>query len=163
MIRQLKPPVYPLESYTGFTKIFLAGSIEMGKAKQWQEAVVTECAADLHWKSRNVLFFNPRRDDWNNSWKNDITNPEFNQQVNWEMDMLERADYRLFYFQGGTVSPVSLLELGKFGDKTNTLVVVDEDYEKVGNVHIFCYRNLIPVYESLAEAMNVIKRKVSIL
>lgn len=43
--------------------IFLAGSIEMGKAENWQDKVVRLL------KDKEVIIFNPRRDDWDSSWE----------------------------------------------------------------------------------------------
>lgn len=62
--------------------VFLAGSIEMGKAENWQIHVenlleYTDC-----------VIFNPRRDDWDSSWVQSvtrrvctITNPQFTRRV----------------------------------------------------------------------------------
>ncbi len=47
-------------AYADYTKIFLAGSIEMGKAVDWQTEL-TNKLADLD----KVTILNPRRDDWN--------------------------------------------------------------------------------------------------
>lgn len=41
--------------------IFLAGSIEMGKAENWQKRIVDELS------DKGYTFFNPRRDDWDSS------------------------------------------------------------------------------------------------
>jgi len=49
--------------------IFLAGSIEMGKAENWQERVTKELK-----KFDNVVIFNPRRDDWDSTWEQKIDN-----------------------------------------------------------------------------------------
>ena len=93
-----------------FTKksIFLAGSIEMGKAENWQE----ELAHGLYCNQYNV--FNPRRDDWDSSWEQSYENPQFFQQVSWELNAMEHADFIIMYFSPGTISPISLLELGLY-------------------------------------------------
>lgn len=76
------------------TSIFLAGSIEMGKATHWQKK-----AGEL--LSEQYIVLDPRRDDWDASWEQDINNPHFRVQVQWELDALERADKVLFYFEPG--------------------------------------------------------------
>jgi len=43
---------------TNIKGIFLAGSIEMGKAEDWQKKVESLL------KNENIVIFNPRRDDW---------------------------------------------------------------------------------------------------
>ena len=57
--------------------IFLAGSIEMGTAEQWQERVV-RMLADTPW-----TILNPRRDDWDNSWKQSWEDERFVEQAQW--------------------------------------------------------------------------------
>ena len=56
--------------------VFLAGSIEMGKAEMWQERLAAE-VADM-----DVVLYNPRRDDWDETWKQDPTpGTQFYEQV----------------------------------------------------------------------------------
>src|SRR3974390_885282 len=86
--------------------IFLAGSIEMGKAVDWQ-TLMTNKLYDF-----KATILNPRRDDWDSSWEQKIENPQFSEQVNWELDALDRADIIAMYFDPKTMSPISLLELG---------------------------------------------------
>ncbi len=43
--------------------IFLAGAIDMGQAEDWQTKV-SEAITQF-----DVLVLNPRRDDWDSSWK----------------------------------------------------------------------------------------------
>ncbi len=94
---EIKPP------YTLPKKIFLAGSIEMGKAENWQEKIVNTF-------NKSYLFFNPRRDDWDSSWEQKIENVQFNEQVTWELNALDSSDIIVMYFDPNTKSPISLLE-----------------------------------------------------
>ena len=57
------------------TGVFLAGSIEMGKAEDWQ-AKLEKSLKDLE-----ITVFNPRRDDWDSSWTQEQSNPQFNAQM----------------------------------------------------------------------------------
>src|SRR5271154_863946 len=86
--------------------IFLAGSIEMGKAEDWQAKLFHSIM------SHNVTVYNPRRDNWDPSWKQDISNPFFKEQVVWELDHIDLADIVVFYFDPTTMSPITLMELG---------------------------------------------------
>ena len=61
----------------GKPSIFLAGSIEMGKAIDWQTKI-----QDIM-KDENVTIFNPRRDDWDSSWEQKMENEKFREQVEW--------------------------------------------------------------------------------
>lgn len=72
----IKPP-YSLENIQNKFSVFLAGSIEMGLAENWQEQI--EKAFD---ESEDIYLLNPRRDDWDSSWKQSIEDEQFNEQVN---------------------------------------------------------------------------------
>lgn len=135
------------------TSIFLAGSIEMGTAEKWQEKVISELS------SYDVTIFNPRRDNWDPSWKQDFNNPQFFQQVSWELDALAIADIIVFYFDPSTKSPISLLELGMFVNRCNKTIFVccPEGYWKKGNVDIVCCRAAVPVMKSLDALISLLK------
>src|SRR5687768_8359461 len=96
MARVVKPPT-PLPVDAGLPgvflpSVFLAGSIEMGAAEDWQTQF-ERSLSDL-----DVLIFNPRRDEWDSSWQQSIDNPLFREQVEWELDGLERATVIAMYF-----------------------------------------------------------------
>jgi hypothetical protein len=105
MARVLKPPA-PITLAEDEYSVFLAGSIEMGRAEDWQ-AMVTQALADLP-----VTVLNPRRDEWDDSWEQSIGNPLFRGQVEWELEGLERASVVVMYFAPVTQAPITLLELG---------------------------------------------------
>ena len=116
-IRILKPTDSDLDLVE--VTIFLAGSIEMGVAEDWQ----TEISRFLQEKEiENITIFNPRRDSWDSSWKQEEGNLEFNHQVNWEMNKLEESDIIFMYFSPETKSPISLLELGLYANSGKIIV-----------------------------------------
>lgn len=148
----------------GGLRVFLAGSIEMGTAWDWQDWL----ASQLEKLNLPLVVMNPRRDDWDSSWVQEESNPQFNEQVTWELDGIENSDYILFYFDPATKSPVTLAELGyvlgmykMVGDftgdaKTHSptiIVVCPNGFWKNGNVDIMCRRAGIPVYEVLAQGV----------
>jgi len=128
--------------------VFLAGSIEMGTAEPWQD----DAGNQLSEVGYNV--FNPRRADWDSSWTQEITNPQFYQQVNWELNALEIADHIIMYFDPNTKSPISLLELGLFARKGNLLVICPEGFWRKGNVDIVCDKYGVRMFEDLQSAIN---------
>lgn len=129
----IKPPS-SFGHLTGKT-IFLAGSIEMGTAIDWQTKT-GQILLDIGW---NVL--NPRRDDWDSSWEQSIDNPQFKEQVSWELAGLERADTVLFYFDPNTKSPITLMELGIVSQMKKTWHVICPDgFWRKGNVDVVCER-----------------------
>lgn len=137
------------------TTIFLAGSIEMGKAERWQDRLIK--ALDYR---DNLIFFNPRRADWDNSWKQDPTpGTQFHEQVTWELDHIQSADIAVFYFDPETQSPITLLELGVAISDTwqQTIVCCPDGYFRKGNVVLTCARFNVPVVNSFDELVETLK------
>jgi hypothetical protein len=147
-IQILKPTDSDLENI-GVT-VFLAGSIEMGAAENWQEEITHKLSElDL-----DVTIFNPRRDSWDSSWKQEERNPEFNHQVNWEMNKLEECDIIFMYFSPNTKSPISLLELGLHAGTSKMIVCCPDGFWRKGNVQIVCSRYNISLYGNLEDAFG---------
>ena len=69
MCVEIKPPE-PM-CFTGGKTVFLAGSIEMGTADEWQ-AVIVDALADTQ-----CVLLNPRRDNWDPTWEQSANNPQF--------------------------------------------------------------------------------------
>jgi Nucleoside 2-deoxyribosyltransferase like len=139
-MREVKAPSPPeLER-----RIFLAGSIEMGLAGQWQERIVKAMS-----NISGLVILNPRRDNWDSSWEQRADNPQFSAQVNWELDMLDAADIVVMYLAPGTKSPISLLELGLCAHSGKLRVCCPEGFWRRGNVEIVCLRHRIPLFETL--------------
>lgn len=129
--------------------VFLGGSIEMGRARDWQ-AEATELLAPYF-----SVIYNPRRPDWDSSWEQSINNSNFKEQVDWELDMIDAATWVLFNFEPDTISPITLMELGH--RKENVVVVCPPGYFRKGNVDIYCRRNNIPVCTKLDEACEYLR------
>ena len=132
--------------------VFLAGSIEGDTAEKWQDKVSESL------KDYNIIVLNPRRDDWDNSWKQSIKDKNFNEQVSWELESMENSNIILMYFDKDTKSPISLLELGLFA-KTDKLVVVCPDgFWRKGNVDIVCKRYDVATLNTLDKAILELKK-----
>ena len=129
-------------------KIFLAGSIEMGVAENWQERVTKELGDEP------VVLLNPRRENWDPSWPQSKGFPKFREQVEWELNALETSDYTIMYFDPKTKSPISLLELGLHARNGKLLVVCSEEFWRSGNVDIVCEKYKIPRFESLESLLE---------
>lgn len=122
--------------------IFLAGSIEMDKAINWQKS----CEEAL---SEKYILFNPRRNSWNASWKQQIDNPNFREQVEWELNALEKADMIIMHFVKDTLSPISLLEFGLYAQSGKLKVVVDPEFWRKGNIDIVCKKYGVQQFDTL--------------
>ena len=153
MSRVLKPPA-PLALTAGERSVFLAGSIEMGRAEPWQ-ADVERALSDLP-----IAVLNPRRDDWDASWEQSIENPQFRGQVEWELEAQERASVIAMYFAPGTQAPISLLELGLFARSGKMIVCCPRGYWRQGNVHVVCSRYGVPLVEDLAELVRAVRERL---
>ncbi|MES3004834.1 MAG: nucleoside 2-deoxyribosyltransferase domain-containing protein [Patescibacteria group bacterium] len=129
-------------------KIFLAGSIEMNTAEDWQHRVVSLL------EKEQVVFLNPRREHWESSWEQKIDNKNFKEQVDWELDALDASDYIVMYFDPNTKSPISLLELGLYATSGKLLVVCPEGFWRKGNVDIVCERYKISQFSSINELVE---------
>lgn len=145
---------FPNEEFGSVTpKIFLAGSIEMGVADKWQQKVVDFLRASP--EGDHVTVLDPRRDDWNASWKQEASNREFSAQVNWELDMIDSAHIVFFFFQPNTMSPISLLELGRVTSSMypKTIVCCPHGFWRRGNVEIVCQRARVPMFADFGDAL----------
>ncbi|MHC0439339.1 nucleoside 2-deoxyribosyltransferase domain-containing protein [Flavobacterium sp. 3-210] len=127
--------------------IFLAGSIEMDKAINWQK----HCEELLQ---DQFVIFNPRRSEWDSSWSQTIENPNFKEQVNWELNALERADIIIMFFAENTMSPISLLEFGLYAQTNKMKVVVEENFWRKGNIDIVCNRYSVEQFKTLDELIQ---------
>src|SRR3546814_15650547 len=85
-------------------RIFLSGSIDMGRAADWQADLI-RTLGDL-----DVVILNPRRPAWNPEWRPVAEEPEFRRLVEWELAALESADIIVLLRAPGSPSPISLHE-----------------------------------------------------
>lgn len=130
--------------------IFLGGSIEMDKAEKWQDALTEVILGEFD----NIAVFNPRRDNWDASLENSLNNPVFEEQVSWEVEQLEKADVIFLYFQPGTMSPISLLELGLFASSGKVVVCCPEGFWRKGNVDFVCRKFNIPTINNYMDILD---------
>jgi len=147
---------------TGKFSIFLAGTIDMGKGENWQQQVGRYFAKFPD----SVLILDPRRDDWDDSWEQDESNPEFREQVEWELDAQTAASLVMFVFATNeenaekAEAPITLMELGLFKDK-QCVVCCPDGYYRKGNVDIVCERFGVPVYEDFEQMLEDVAKTVS--
>jgi hypothetical protein len=139
-MKEFKAPEQVVRENFQTPKVFLAGSIDMGTAEDWQ----TELTRKLRFQ--DVILMNPRRDDWDNSWEQSKDNKQFSEQVNWELSHMEEADLVVFYFDPDSSSPITLMELGyvlgmDWHDGPAVIVCCPEGFYRKGNVDIISLRN----------------------
>lgn len=117
--------------------IFLAGSIEMGKAIPWQDALISRLDPNSE-----VTIYNPRRPDWDSSWVQEKTNIKFREQVEWEHKRILHSDLVIFVFDPNTKSPITLQEHGMVsgrimgGSNQTMYIYCPAGFWRKGNVDI---------------------------
>lgn len=127
------PEVVPLN--ITIPKIFLAGSIDMGKAVEWQTAMEKVLSPN------DVAIFNPRRLDFDSKAEYSEDSPYMVEQVEWELNQLHQSDIVLFYFDPKGQAPITLYELGLVSDFVKAgfvqgIVLCPKGYWKRANVII---------------------------
>lgn len=150
----IKPPAL-FEKTDDKISIFLGGSIEMGKAEDWQQRLINDLA-DKSYADQLVLY-NPRRDDWDSSWVQDPHEGPFRDQVTWELNYQSKADILVYYFCAETVSPITLLEFG-IHHQDNPIVGLDTQYGRYGNMVLTCEYLGIPFkreWENFVSALDM--------
>jgi len=151
-MKSFKPPHLPI--FDGSPVIFLAGTIDNGASVNWQEAVTAQLS-DL-----DVTILNPRREAWDASWEQRIDFAPFREQVEWEMDGLDRADWILIHFASGSKSPISLLELGLHAAGGKVVISCAPDFWRRGNVEVVATRFGIPLFEELGEVTRYLHNQL---
>jgi len=136
-----------LERYT----IFLAGSIDEGRARPWHLEVVK--ALDPF----DILILNPKREEWDASWEQSADNPQFREQVTWEFKAMQNSDMILFVFTEESKAPVSMYEYGRFAHIKDSLICVEEGFYRQGNLDLYSSFDEIPIYHNLDEMIMDLK------
>jgi hypothetical protein len=144
-----------LKKEKGYKSVFLAGSIEMGEAEDWQKEIIDSL------KDENIVFLNPRREDWDSSWKQDKSDKNFREQVTWELTALEFADYIALYIDPNTQARITLLELGLHARGKKLIVCCPKGFDRKGNIDITCELYNIPQVDTLEELIEEIRNKVN--
>ncbi len=135
--------------------LFLAGSIEQDRAPNWQAAGIRFFTNNVDLK--NLVIVNPRRASWDPTLEQTIANPIFKGQVVFELERLERADAVVMWLEPGTLSPISLLELGLLcgwsssGNLNKLVVGCPQGFWRKGNVDVVCERYKVKVVDTPAE------------
>ncbi|KAK4221502.1 hypothetical protein QBC38DRAFT_491908 [Podospora fimiseda] len=144
---------------TGQKSIFLAGTTTPTNGPDWRETL-TKAISDL---PVALTVFDPTRSDWDSSWKEDILFPKFKEQVDWELDMQEKADLVVIYFGPNTKAPISLLELGLVARSGKAIIGCHGQYEKRGNVQVVAQRfglELLEIEDDYDILATAVRRRV---
>lgn len=147
---EIKPPARPPIPADALV-MFLAGSIDMGSSRNWQSDLAARVAGI------EGFALNPRRDDWDSSWRQSIDDARFREQVEWELDGMDRADLVAMWFERDSQSPITLLELGLTARSRKLMVGCPDGFWRKGNIEVVCARFGVPLFgdsEAFASAVD---------
>ncbi|KAK3952832.1 hypothetical protein QBC32DRAFT_340397 [Pseudoneurospora amorphoporcata] len=143
--------------FTGKKSVFLAGTTsKIGDEADWRDNLARQLSR------LPITVINPVSPNWID-WPEEITFAPFREQVEWELDMQERADIVLIYYGPGTLAPVSLLELGLCACTSKAIVCCHKEYKKRGHVQIVAKRYGIEFLENEKDMAAAVIRKLGSL
>lgn len=137
-----------------YLNVFLAGSIEMGKAVEWQKDFIAALS------DKPIQFLNPRRDDWDSSWGQTMDDSNFVEQVQWELDSMEKSHMIVMVFDSNTLSPISMLELGLHAKEQKLMVVCPDGFWKKGNIDVTCEFYGINQFNTMDELIEFMRKHI---
>lgn len=106
--------------------VFLAGGIT--DCPDWQAELI-ELLKDVP----DLVMYNPRRKNF------PIEDPNAaKEQITWEHDYLMEVDNLIFWFAKGSLNPIVLYELGRYGNSSdrNLFIGMDKEYKRHQDVLI---------------------------
>ena len=163
MITLIKPDNETLPQPDDRISIFLGGTIEMGNSDDWQTDIYKRLCEvdDSIGFFDNIDVFNPRRDSWDSSWTQEQANPQFNGQVNWELDNIEDSDIIFFNILPDSKSPITLMEIGLCKDRPSVIVCCPEGFYRKGNIDIVCSRYGMQQYTDIDSAFGALLTEIN--
>lgn len=134
--------------------VFLAGSIDNGTAEDWQ------CRACAAFEDLDVALLNPRRLDWDTTWTQSIEDRQFREQVEWELNALDKATWILLHITASSKAPITLLELGLYARSGKLVISCEDGYWRRGNIEVVARRFEIPLFDHLDEAISRVRTQL---
>ena len=151
MVYEVKPHDEEPNVLVGL-RIFLAGTIDMGKSVDWQHGFINWLK---DWSKNNLnatyIVYNPRRDKWEGF---DDDKKELDYQIKWELNHLEASDMIIMNILGDSKSPITLLELGLFAKSGKLTVCCESEFYRYDNVKTVCDRYSVEMFNSLNECFK---------
>jgi Nucleoside 2-deoxyribosyltransferase like len=135
MVAVVIPPEY--NHHSGY-RVFLAGAIDMGAAVDWQAQMI-ERLKDVD----DLVIFNPRRPNFS---------PEtLDEQIEWELDHLEKCDTIFMWLPKDAKAPISFFEAGLYWFDGKLLIGADPGFYRRRNLEMTANRYGQNIFESLED------------
>ena len=131
---EIKETADGIDNEVNNTKIsvFLAGTIDDGSSKNWQNEVISEINSNI--SLPYLTIYNPRRDNWDKN----VTEEEQMKQIDWEQKYLKESDLIIMVLLDNSKSPISLMELGQYSNSGKLVVCCTEKFYRYNNVKWMC-------------------------
>ncbi|KAF7546920.1 hypothetical protein G7Z17_g8099 [Cylindrodendrum hubeiense] len=144
----IKAPARPQQTHR--LSVFLAGTTSATGERDWRDALSNSLA------DQPVTLFNPKRTDWDSTWREDSSDKRWADQIQWELDMQDVADVIVVLFHGVTPAPISLAEMG-MASRTGKLIACALDgYSKQGYVEAVCRKYKAPFVRNEDDLRRVV-------
>ena len=159
--------VYPDKELSAFNSenpdreevsIFLAGTIDNGESYDWQNDIIKTFEKLEKELPVELIIYNPRRSEWDKN----ASKKMLEEQIRWEQNHLDKADWIIMVLSDDSKSPISLLELGLYASSEKLIVFCTDKFYRYDNVRLTCEQYLIPLINStnisdiIEEIKNVI-------
>jgi hypothetical protein len=126
-------------------RVFLAGAIDMGRARNWQADIIAALAG-----RDGLVLVNPRRSSFDHR--------ALDEQIRWELAALESVDMIAMWFPREVVAPVALLEAGLHLRSRKLIIGADAGYERRRNLEITTARYDVPLWNTLDDVVEEVLR-----
>lgn len=128
--------------------VFLGGTIDMADAHDWRRG------AQRFLVEAGAWVYNPRPDIWDPHSQMSSQDPIFSGQVAWDLAALSACQVALFYLAPGSVSPISLFELGWCVGRTHVVVCCPDGYTRQAYVEVACQTFSVLCVKDLDAALH---------
>lgn len=140
MIKVIEAPNedYSIDTLSKNKKVFIAGGIT--NCPDWQSELIQKIqdyfvVEEYNYSEPidNITLYNPRRENF------PIDDPNASEvQISWEYKHLKESDIIIFWFSKGSLNPIVLYELGRWGNsqlKNKKIIIgIDPEYERKQDV-----------------------------
>lgn len=138
-----------VDYYLGNLTVFLAGAIDMGKAVNWQAEVIDKLK-DLP----NLTIYNPRRIE-------DFAPHMLDEQIKWELEMLNVCDLIFMWFPRDALAPISFFEAGLFWNSRKLIVGAEQGFYRRRNLEMtadyYMSEDSLMLYDNLDTMVDKVK------
>jgi hypothetical protein len=106
-------------------------------------------------------LLDPTTQLWQSTWGDNLAEPGFKEQAEWEFNAFERSDIALFYFPAGVPCQLTLFKLGVAMKQPDKVLAYSPKFSfKKGFVDYYCEQLKLFSTESFTELLQEVYRRV---